>query len=134
VDRRRLGSELLLERHEPRALSLALELVDGALADQGGGLISCAWPSVSQTGGWRLAWAVAGLAWRAAASQADRVALVLRLDRSAGEARLEGDRAPSEVLVTRAHELERELPSSRFDARADGWTWSFPDTWLEAGA
>jgi hypothetical protein len=126
-----LGSELLLERHEPRALELALGLVAEAVGSEGRALAPRTWPRVSKAGGWRLAWATAGLAWRAAASSG-RELVELDLARDGDQVRVGGACAPDAALASRGCELERELEGSRFDARGDGWSWSFPAAWLEA--
>jgi hypothetical protein len=128
-----LGSELLLERHEPRALELALGLVAEALGQPGRGLRERGWPSVSKAGGWRLAWALAGIAWRA-------VGVDPRVDLELARSQDDPERfaisawgPPSSDLHARGGELERELEGTRFEAREVSWSWSFPADWLEGG-
>jgi len=128
-----LGSELLLERHEPRALELALGLVSEAVGAEGRALAQRTWPRVSKAGGWRLAWAIAGLAWRAAASSG-RELVELDLAGNSDPMRVGVRSAADAALTARGRELERELEGSQFDARSDGWSWSFPAAWLEASA
>jgi len=128
-----LGSELLLERHEARALELALGLTGEALGARGKDLADRAWPGVSKAGGWRVAWAIAGLAWRAASDESDPQIELVPLQGSEGF-QLISARAPDAGLCARGRELERELEGSRFLARDDGWSWSFPADWLERAA
>lgn len=130
-----LGAELLLERHEPRALALALELVDAALRRSGSGVEIGSVPPVSRQGGWRLAWSVAGLVWRAGRERCgESVRPRIERDEPAGQASLALDLEADAALCARAAALERELPETRFVERAEGWTWSFPSSWLEEGA
>jgi hypothetical protein len=129
-----LGSELLLERHEPRALELALGLVAEAVGAEGRALAPRSWPHVSKAGGWRLAWAVAGLAWRAASTPGREELVELELAGDSDHVRVGAASAPDAALAARGRELERELEGSRFGARDDGWSWSFPAAWLEASA
>ena len=128
-----LGSELLLERHEPRALELALGLVAEAVGAEGRALAPRSWPPVSKGGGWRLAWAIAGLAWRAAASSGTEL-VELELAGDGDQIRVGVANAADAALAARGRELERELDGSRFDEHDHGWTWSFPAAWLEASS
>jgi hypothetical protein len=126
-----LGAELLLERHEPRALALALELVDAVLRRSGGGIEAGPVPRVSSAGGWRLAWSVAGLVWRAGQERAQVVHPRIGPAPDAARASLALDGEAGEPLRARARALERELDGTRFEPRPCGWSWSFPSRWLE---
>jgi len=126
-----LGTELLLERHEPRALGLGLALVRAALQRDGVALAAIEVPAVRRAGGWRLAWAVAGLAWRAARADGGDGTLELRSGTTGQDACLAAYGPAPAALRERSRVLERELPGTYLVERHDGWRWCFPASWLE---
>jgi len=125
-----LGAELLLERHEPRALELALDLVRCALERQGCRLVVQAVPRITKAGGWRLAWGVAGLAWRAGSGDGSG-SVELEIACEQGRARIAAAGDPAAAVRARAGQLERELAGSQFLCGPVGWSWCFPGEWLE---
>jgi hypothetical protein len=126
-----LGAELLLDRHEPRAIALALALVAQALSPEDGRIALSELPDVTPQGGWRLAWALAGLVWRAGLDLGSTDSLAVSFEQAGEEACLVATRPAGRELTSRALEVARELRGTRLESHPGGWSWRFPSEWLE---
>jgi len=130
------GTDMLLERREPRGLSIMASLVSEALRRRGqvmdkvADLPELAPNPCAGVGGWELPWALGTLLVHSAADLADGASLRWSHENTGGAWCLRGPQGASVLGVGGA--VRSRLPGAEFASGADGWSLSVPVAWIVA--